>query len=90
MSTFSFANESSPFAKLRRVVTVLAIGLFFLIMTTACSAADTTASTNSVPDATPADVSRAQGNLSDEAVNVDELSQQSASQAKRSGSPSIQ
>jgi len=89
MSTFSFANESTPFARLKRVAIVLVAGLFFLIMTTACSA-DTAAKANDVPDATPADVSRAQGNLSDEAVNVDELSQQGASQAKRSGSPSIQ
>ncbi len=89
MSTFSLVNEASLFVRLRRVIVVLAASLCLLLITTACSPADTTASTGDVPEATPADVSRAQGNLSDEAVDVDALSQQSASQAKRSGSPSI-
>jgi len=43
-----------------------------------------------VPEATAADVDRAQSNLSDKAVDEDVLSQQGPSQARRSDAASIQ
>lgn len=80
--------------RLRRLTVVLAAGLLMLVMTTACSPTSETAASSAdqmgVPEATPADVQRAQTNLSDEAVDEDVLSQQGASQARRSDATSIQ
>ncbi|MEM8505188.1 MAG: hypothetical protein AAF716_18785 [Cyanobacteria bacterium P01_D01_bin.1] len=84
--------------RLQRLAVVLVAGLLVMIMTTACTpssptsgtATETTAGQMGVPEATPADVQRAQTNLSDEAVDEDVLSQQGASQARRSDATSIQ
>jgi len=84
------ANRSILFDRVRRLALVLVVGLLMLMMTTACTPADTTATQMDVPEATPADVERAQGNLSDEAINEDVLSQQGPSQARRSDAASIQ
>ncbi len=78
-------NEVLPLARLRRFIVVLAAGLFVLLMTTACSPADSTTASApemSVPEATTEAVNQAQSNLSDKAVDEDSLSRQSPSLAK--------
>ena len=89
MTSLSQPSRAIAFGRLQRLLVLLFAGLLILL-TTACSPADTTASQMDVPEATPADVQRAQGNLSDEAVDVDVLSQQGPSQARRSDASSIQ
>ena len=78
---------SQPFSALRRIAIVFIAGLMLLV-TTACSPADTTAS-NGVTGATEAAVDRAQDNLSDQAVNEDVLSRQGESRARQTTSPVI-
>ena len=83
--------SSSAFSTLRRIAIVFIAGLTLMI-TTACSQADTTASVDtnsSIPEASEAAVKRAQSNLSDEAINEDVLSQQGASRARQTTSPVI-
>lgn len=74
---------------LRRLGIVLAAGLLWV--TTACAQPDTTASAKAnqpsalqVPEKTEAAVERARGNLSDQAVDEDVLSQQGESRARQS------
>lgn len=76
------------FSTLRRIAIIFIAGLT-LVVTTACSPADTTASTGGVPEATEAAVNRAQSNLSDQAVDEDVLSQQGESRARQTTSPVI-
>ena len=87
--TFSFTTALSS---LRRIAVVFIAGLMLMI-TTACSPADTTASAPSstvdVPEATEAAVKRAQSNLSDQAIDEDVLSQQGPSRARQTESPVI-
>lgn len=77
------------FSILRRIAIVFIAGLTLMI-TTACSPADTTASTDtSVPEATEAAVERAQANLSDQDIDENVLSQQGESRARQTTSPVI-
>ncbi len=71
-------------SKLRSLAMVLVAGVLMLV-TTACSQPDITASQPPVPEATEAAVDRAQGNLSDQAIDEDVLSQQGESRARQSG-----
>lgn len=73
------------FADLKRIAAVLLASAFMLV-TTACSPADVDASSSAqpVPEASQADIERAQGNLSEEAVNEDVLSKQGPSRARQS------
>lgn len=90
MNTLLQRRWPITFDRLRRLAVVLIAGCLMLVAT-ACTPSDTTASGQmDVPDATQADVERAQSNLSDEAVDEDVLSQQGASQARRSDASSIQ
>ena len=71
-----------PLNRLKRIAVMLFASLFMFV-TTACAPADTTAiSSQPVPEASQADVERAQGNLSDEAVSADTLSKQGPSRAR--------
>ena len=79
---------SHTFSSLRRIAIVFIAGLMLLV-TTACSPADTTASNRSAPNATEAAVDRAQSNLSDQAIDEDVLSQQGESRARQTTSPVI-
>lgn len=63
---------------------VLVAGVLMLV-TTACSQPDITASQPPVPEATEAAVDRAQDNLSDQAIDEDVLSRQGESRARQSG-----
>ena len=90
MNSLLRVGQLIPFGRLRRLVTVLVVSLSMMVMTVACTPADTTATQMEVPEATPADMQRAQTNLSDEAVDEDVLSQQGPSQARRSDATSIQ
>ena len=82
-------SASSMFNRLRRIAIVFIAGLT-LMVTTACSPADTAASTDAaVPEASEAAVIRAQSNLSDKAVDEDVLSQQGESRARQTTSPVI-
>ncbi|MBE9061198.1 hypothetical protein [cf. Phormidesmis sp. LEGE 11477] len=90
MNNFLHVGQLVTLGRLRRLVIVLVAGLLVMLMTTACTPSDTSASQMNVPEATPADVQRAQSNLSDESIDEDVLSQQGASQARRSDSSSIQ
>ena len=90
MNSFLHMGQLATLSRLRRLVIILLASLVVMLMATACAPSDTTASQMDVPEATPADVQRAQSNLSDQAVNEDVLSQQGASQARRSDSASIQ
>ena len=83
-------SQPTTLSRLRRLVIFLVAGLLAMLMMTACTPADTTASQMGVPEATPADVERAQSNLSEKTVDEDVLSQQGPSQARRSNSASIQ
>ncbi len=74
---------------IRRLGIVLAAGLLWA--TTACTQPDTMASAKAnqpsaqqVPEKTEAAVERARGNLSDQAVDEDVLSQQGVSRARQS------
>ncbi len=81
----------SAFSTLRRIAIVFIAGLTLMI-TTACSQADTTASVDAnpaVPEASEAAINRAQNNLSDKAIDEDVLSQQGASRARQTTSPVI-
>lgn len=83
--------SSSAFSALRRIAIVFIAGLTLMI-TTACSPADTTASVDtnaSVPEASEAAIKRAQSNLSDQAIDEDVLSQQGESRARQTTSPII-
>ncbi|PZO17344.1 MAG: hypothetical protein DCF25_11150 [Leptolyngbya foveolarum] len=83
--------SSSVFSTLRRIAIVFIAGLTLMI-TTACSPADTTASVDantSVPEASEAAINRAQSNLSDKAIDEDVLSQQGESRARQTTSPVI-
>lgn len=80
--------SSSTLSSLRRIVIVFIAGLMLLV-TTACSQADTTASETAVPEATEAAVNRAQSNMSDEAIDEDVLSRQGPSRARQTTSPVI-
>lgn len=84
MNNLLFINEVFTLARLRRVVFVLTAGLFLLLMTTACSPADSMADASGmdVPEATPEAVNQARNNLSDKAVDENALSRQSPSLAK--------
>jgi hypothetical protein len=90
MNSLLRVGQLIPFGRLRRLVAVLVVSLSVMVMTTACTPTDTTATQMEVPEATPADVQRAQTNLSDEAVDEDVLSQQGPSQTRRSDATSIQ
>ncbi len=90
MNSFLQTGQRVNFDRLRRFAVALVAGLMILLTTTACTPSDTTASQMDVPEATAADVQRAQGNLSDKAVDEDVLSQQGPSQARRSDATSIQ
>lgn len=79
---------SQTFSFLRRITIVFIVGLVVLV-TTACSPADTTASTSSVPETTEAAVDRAQSNLSDQAIDEDVLSRQGESRARQTTNPVI-
>ncbi|MGC1308049.1 MAG: hypothetical protein WA885_12545 [Phormidesmis sp.] len=83
MNHFSKSARLLSLPKLRRLAIVFVAGMIMLV-TTACSQPDTTA--RNVPDASQAAVERAQGNLSDQAIDEDVLSQQGASRARESGS----
>ena len=72
---------SISFSRLRHIAVVL-VASVFLLVTTACTPADT-ASTSSVPEASTADVQRAQSNMSDQAIDEDALSKQGTSRARR-------
>lgn len=72
-------------SRLRRMAIVFIAGILVL-SATACSTPDTTAS-RPVPDATEAAVERARGNLSDQEIDMDVLSQQGESRARVSGDP---
>ena len=83
--------SSSAFSTLRRIAIVFIAGLTLMI-TTACSQADTTASVDastSVPEASEAAIKRAQSNLSDQAIDEDVLAQQGESRARQTTSPVI-
>ncbi|MGB3766471.1 MAG: hypothetical protein WA947_07925 [Phormidesmis sp.] len=82
--------SSSAFATLRRIAIVFIAGLT-LMVTTACSQADTTASVDpaAVPEASEAAVIRAKSNLSDDTIDEDVLSQQGESRARQTTSPVI-
>ena len=81
--------SSSTFKALRRIAIIFVAGLT-LMVTTACSPADTTASVDAgVPEATEAAVIRAQSNLNDKAIDEDVLSQQGESRARQTTSPVI-
>ena len=83
--------SSSAFSTLRRIAIVF-IAALTLMVTTACSQADTTASLDSdmpVPEASEAAVKRAQSNLSDQAIDEDVLSKQGESRARQTTSPVI-
>ncbi len=75
----------SVLSQLRRVL-VIFIAATMVLTITACSQPDTTASrtipSKGVPEATEADVQRAKGNLSDETIDPDVLSQQGESRAR--------
>lgn len=76
------AFSLNPFKRL--MVTLLA-SVFMLVTATACTPTDTAATPSQpVPEASQADVDRAQGNLSDEAINEDVLSKQGPSRARQS------
>ncbi|EDX85836.1 hypothetical protein S7335_3539 [Synechococcus sp. PCC 7335] len=89
MNNFLQVGQLITLGRLRRLVVLLIASLLIMLMATACTPSDT-ASSQSVPEATPADVQRAQSNLSEQAVDEDVLSQQGPSQARRSDSTSIQ
>ncbi|MGB3296845.1 MAG: hypothetical protein WBA76_01155 [Phormidesmis sp.] len=72
-------------SQLRRIAIIFVAGILVL-SATACSTPDTTAS-RPVPEATEADVQRAQGNLSDQEIDMDVLSQQGESRARVSSDP---
>lgn len=89
METILKLKATFGFDRLKRMVVVLFTGVFMLVTTAACTptdATDTAAMTNNqpVPEASQADIERAQGNLSDEAVNEDTLSKQGPSRARQS------
>ncbi|MGD1899907.1 MAG: hypothetical protein ACFB16_23535 [Phormidesmis sp.] len=75
MNNLFHIGELFPLARLRRLVLVLAVSLVILLLATACSPADTGADV-SVSEPTSADVEQAQSQLSDDAVNMDNLSRQ--------------
>lgn len=76
---------SQIMSRLRRLAIVFIAGILVL-SATACSTPDTTAS-RPVPEATEAAVQRAQGNLSDQEIDMDVLSKQGESRARVSGDP---
>lgn len=98
MNNLLHVGQLITLSRLRRLIAVLIVSLLVMVMATACTpssptvstGADTSAGQMGVPEATPADVQRAQTNLSDEAVDEDVLSQQGPSQARRSDATSIQ
>ncbi len=90
MDRFFQMGQTMTLDRLRRLAFALVAGLTIMLATTACTPSDTTASQMDVPEATAADVQRAQSNLSDEAVDEDVLSQQGPSQGRRSDATSIQ
>ncbi len=69
-------------AQLRRIVIVFIAGILMLTAT-ACNQPSMTAN-QSVPEATAADVDRARGNMSDDAVDENVLAKQGESRARQS------
>ncbi len=83
MKFFPEAVQFVRLAQLRRLVVVFVAGVL-LMATTACSQPDMSA--QSVPEATAADVDRAQSNISDQAINEDVLAKQGESRARQTDS----
>lgn len=91
-----FSQTIQAFKQMRKLLIVFLAGVLVLTAT-ACSQADTTAlspadaqnrqanSAQPVTEATEAAIDRAQGNLSDQAVDKDVLSKQGVSRARQSG-----
>lgn len=80
-----FSSQIAKFidlAQLRRIAIVFVAGILMLTAT-ACNQPSITAS-QSVPEATAADVDRAQSNISDDAINEDVLAKQGESRARQS------
>ena len=86
MRSFLQAVRSISLGQMRRLLIVFVAGIL-LMATTACSQPDVTAG-QPVPEATAADVDRAQSNLSDDAVNEDILAKQGVSRARQTDSVS--
>ena len=82
MRSFLRAVQSVSIGRLRRLVIVFIAGIL-LMATTACSQPDVTAG-QPVPEATAADVERAQSNMSDDPINEDVLAKQGESRARQS------
>ena len=76
MNSLSHAAELFSLERLRRFAIMLAATLILLVSATACSPADTAATSMDVPEATAANVERARDNLSNQAVNENKLSRQ--------------
>ena len=88
MRSFLQAVQSVRLGHLRRLAVVFVAGVL-LMATTACSQPDITAG-QSVPEATAADVNRAQSNLSDDAaVNEDILANQGKSRARQTDGATV-
>lgn len=77
-------SQLMSLSKLRSLAMVLVASVLMLV-TTACSQPDVTASQPPVPNTTEAAVDRAQDNLSDQAIDEEVLSQQGESRARQSG-----
>ncbi|MEO1387227.1 MAG: hypothetical protein AAFV85_07620 [Cyanobacteria bacterium J06634_6] len=76
MNSLANAAELFSLERLRRFALMLAATLVLLVSETACSPADTAATGMGVPEATTANIERAQDNLSSQAVNENDLSRQ--------------
>ena len=81
MKSFLQAVQSVRLGYLRRLAIIFIAGVL-LMATTACSQPDITAG-QPVPEATAADVERAQSNMSDDPINEDVLAKQGESRARQ-------